>query len=133
MKEEFETMSIDSLTEVCGYFTSATDANGGYGCNHPEQEEVEYLYEEDGYTYRGFEEDESRSKSRQGKCYSFSCPIAFKCSTIGELKDYDEDTAEEIIRNNPNADEDELDLITDTYDVMVVKKSLIAKVKEERL
>ncbi len=28
-------MDIDVLCLVCGYFTRDTDANNGYGCNHP--------------------------------------------------------------------------------------------------
>lgn len=126
MKEEkYIAMDIDSLATECPYFTGLTDANNGYGCNHPEQEEFEELYKEDGYTYRGFEDDESKPKTRQGKCYSFSCPIAFKCTTIEELKEYDPDTADEIIRNNPNVNENKLDSIADTYDIMVVKEELI--------
>ena len=30
---------IDELADVCGYFATQTDANNGYGCNHPDQEE----------------------------------------------------------------------------------------------
>lgn len=124
-KEEFIAMDIDSLAVKCPYFTGLTDANNGYGCNHPEQEEFEELYKEDGYTYRGFEDDASKPKTRQGKCYSFSCPIAFKCTTIKELKEYDPDTADDIIYYNPNADEDELDVIVGTYDIMIVEKEIV--------
>lgn len=131
-KEKYITMDIDSLATMCPYFTGLTDANNGCGCNHPEQEEFEELYKEDGYTYRGFENDESKPKTRQGKCYSFSCPIAFKCTTIEELQEYDPDTADEIICNHPNADEIELGLIVDTYDIMVVEMELINKWKEEQ-
>lgn len=132
-KDEFIAMDIDSLATECPYFTGLTDANSGYGCNHPEQKEFEELYKENGYTYRGFENDESKPKTRQGKCYSFSCPIAFKCTTIDELKEYDTDTAEEIACNNPNADEDELDLIADTYDIMVINKRLMDEWKEAKI
>lgn len=130
-KEKYIAMDIDSLAVECPYFTGLTDANNGYGCNHPEQEEFEELYKEDGYTYRGFEDNESKPKTRQGKCYSFSCPIAFKCTTIEELKEYDPDTADVIIRNNPNASELELGLKADAYDIMVVEEKLINEWKEE--
>lgn len=45
---------IDSLASECGFFEKS-EVNGGYGCNHPEQEEKE---------------------NGCGKCYDFSCPIA---------------------------------------------------------
>lgn len=44
---------IDTLMHVCGYGTGQTDANNGYGCNHPGQEEYEYCHKDgDGYTHR---------------------------------------------------------------------------------
>ena len=95
MKNEFEVMDINSLACVCGYFTSYTDANNGYGCNHPEQEQYEELYDDNGYTRRGFEDDASKPKTRQGKCLASSCPIAFYCTTMEDLKEYAPETAEE--------------------------------------
>jgi protein gp37 len=47
-------VEIDTLTTECGYF-ERSEINGGYGCNHPDQEEKE---------------------NGCGKCYDFSCPIA---------------------------------------------------------
>lgn len=48
-------MELNVLAGVCGWaFDSVT--NNGYGCAHPEQEEVEGL---------------------EGRCFSFSCPIAY--------------------------------------------------------
>ena len=120
--KEFEVMDINSLACVCGYFTGDTDANNGYGCNHPEQEQYEELYDDDGYTCRGFEDDDSKPKVRQGKCFASSCPIAFHCTTIEDLKEYEPETAEEIICNNPDKSEDELNDIADAYELMVVKK-----------
>lgn len=44
IKEEL--IDINTLSSKCGYFTSATIINNGYGCNHP--------YCDDGvYTYNG--------------------------------------------------------------------------------
>lgn len=44
---------IDELADVCGYFTTQTDANNHYGCNHPDQDELEMMYRnEDDYTSR---------------------------------------------------------------------------------
>ena len=49
--------TIDQLADECGFFTSETDANNGYGCNHPDQKETEMLYKDSsGYTHRGFPE-----------------------------------------------------------------------------
>ena len=36
-----EAISLDGLTEYCGYFVGGVEVNGGYGCNHPEQTERE--------------------------------------------------------------------------------------------
>jgi len=33
---------IDNLVRYCGYFTTETPVNNGYGCNHGDQEEYEY-------------------------------------------------------------------------------------------
>ena len=88
-------VELDSLMSVCGYGTSQTDANNGYGCNHPDQEEFEMLYEDkDGYTHRGYEEDETKKETRQGKCYSWSCPLAHECD-LQDLKENDAELYEE--------------------------------------
>jgi len=46
-------IAIDDLIRKCGHFCSIEE-NNGYGCSHPESEE--------------------------GKCYTFSCPIAVSAS-----------------------------------------------------
>lgn len=46
---------LDQLTQECGYFNPRANVNNGYGCRHPRQEDVE-----DG----------------EGRCFTFSCPIA---------------------------------------------------------
>lgn len=115
------TMHIDDFATECGYFNGATDANNGYGCNHPEQEEYEMLYLEDGYTHRGYDYDDSKPKTKQGKCYAFSCPLAAKCYTIEGLRELDAQEAESIIQENPNATEEELDDIVASLDLMIVK------------
>lgn len=57
---------IDTLfgRNRCGWANSDTEKNNGYGCDHPEQEDVE-----DG----------------QGRCFSFTCPIA--CETEDESEE----------------------------------------------
>lgn len=48
---------INSLASRCGWFESKTGVNNGYGCTHTDQEE-----EDNGC----------------GKCYAWSCPIAYQ-------------------------------------------------------
>lgn len=50
-----EYMIFDQVWPRCRYFFGDSDVNNGYGCLHPEQEEVE-----DGL----------------GRCHSFTCPLA---------------------------------------------------------
>lgn len=84
-------VEIDDLMRICGYGTSETDANNHYGCNHPDQEEYEMLWKDkNGYTHRGYENDESRPKIKQGKCYSFSCPLANECD-LQDLQEHDDE------------------------------------------
>lgn len=42
VKEEL--LSIDDLARKCGYFTSDTFINNGYGCNHKSCEDGVYIY-----------------------------------------------------------------------------------------
>ena len=78
-------VEIDELASVCGYFTTETDANNHYGCNHPDQEEFEMMYRtEDGYTSRSGR----GTRIKQGMCYSWSCPLATECD-LQDLKEHD--------------------------------------------
>lgn len=52
-------MPIEVFTRLCGYFTSRTHVNNGYGCLHPENEEQ---YEGDVIP----------------RCYTWSCPLAYE-------------------------------------------------------
>lgn len=75
---------IDELANVCGYFATQTDANNGYGCNHPDQEEFEMLYQDNkGYTHR----EDKEPKVKQGMCYAWSCPLATECD-LQDLKEH---------------------------------------------
>lgn len=95
---------IDTLNEYCGSFTSQTDANSGYGCNHPECKDSEMLWkDEHGYTHRGYEDDPSRPKTKQGKCYDYSCPLACRCD-VQDLKEHQSDMLEDY------KDEDDADV-----------------------
>ena len=91
-------VAINDLMNHCGYGTSQTDANGGYGCNHPEQEETELCLEENGYTYRvGISQDAMEQLKKkgdehikeQGLCYPFSCPLGSECDEQ-DLIDYED-------------------------------------------
>ena len=89
-------ISLDELADRCGYFTSETDANNGYGCNHPDQEETEMLYkDESGYTHRDCTSEKTTFK--QGKCYASTCPIASVCSPeyIDEWNKIDKELTED--------------------------------------
>lgn len=50
-------LGMDEVANMCGYFNGETDLHNGYGCDHPDQEEVE-----DG----------------QGKCLHCTCPFAYE-------------------------------------------------------
>ena len=72
-------MHMDELCDRCGYFESDTEANSGYGCNHPDQEER-------------VDKDEAESmedpkEEGQGKCFGSSCPIASTLSPNDEPED----------------------------------------------
>ena len=74
-----ELMELNTLANQCGFFYNKEfrypdlpDVNNGYNCDHPEQKE--------------YEEIEGK---RIGKCYSFSCPLAYEadredCENLGE-------------------------------------------------
>ena len=61
MKQQYEAIHINDLCRRCGYFEPNTLVNSGYGCNHPDQQEIE-------------NSDRSNFKD-QGKCYAHSCPL----------------------------------------------------------
>lgn len=114
-------VKIDDLMSVCGYATSETDANNGYGCNHPAQEEVEYLWkDEDGYTHRGYENDKTRPKTKQGKCYSFSCPLAQSCTSLNSLKEHDKDLYHQVLEENSGISLQEVEDSLDAYEFVIV-------------
>jgi hypothetical protein len=88
MSKKYHIVEIDDLMNHCGYGNSQTDANSGYGCNHPEQEEIELCIEQDGYTYRvetsqdkmkRLKENGDRRIKEQGRCFPFSCPLGSQC------------------------------------------------------
>ena len=82
---------IDELADVCGYFTTQTDANNHYGCNHPGQEEFEMMHrDKDGYTYR----EDRDPKVKRGMCYAWSCPLATECD-LQDLKEHSQEDYEE--------------------------------------
>ncbi len=98
MSKKYHIVEINDLMNHCGYGTSQTDANSGYGCNHPEQEETEFCLEEDGYTYRvGISQDEMEQLKKrgdehikeQGRCDPFSCPLGSQCDEQ-DLIDYED-------------------------------------------
>ena len=61
---------IDEFMNLCGYSFGDTNINNGYGCNHPEQEMIEF----------------DENNLNQGKCYSWSCPL---CNPVKSKKFYE--------------------------------------------
>ena len=121
-------VTIDDLMSVCGYATSETDANNGYGCNHPGQEEYEMLWkDEDGFTHRGYENDEAKPKTKQGKCYSFSCPLAESCLSLSCLKEHDKDLYNQVLEENRGMSLQELESELDAYQYVIVIDKEIEK------
>jgi len=56
-----EMMTLNQLTQVCGFFSEESSVNNYYNCLHPENEDQE--------------EDETLNK-KIGKCIHFYCPVA---------------------------------------------------------
>lgn len=63
-----EVWHLDRLITRCGYFTSRTTVNNGYGCRHPEQEDVEDEYVAPGAP--------APKEAKCGRCLACTCPIA---------------------------------------------------------
>lgn len=110
--------------DFCGYFNSDTDLNNGYGCDHPENEEKEYC---------------DIMKREQGKCYTFSCPIAYSITMDNDedveimrkqiLEDYGEDY---LVKEFGHSGEISKDELVDFYggeetDYMIVHDEEIIK------
>jgi len=70
-KIEPELLSIYHVADRCGFFTTETDLNGGYGCTFPEKE-----------------------KGYPGCCYQFDCPVSHEAS-LEDLRKMDQDLYEE--------------------------------------
>lgn len=72
LKDEKKPIHLDTLVRKCGYFNTDTNVNNCYGCDHPEQDETEL--------------DEDTGKE-QGRCHSFTCPIASELCPNEEPED----------------------------------------------
>ena len=111
-------VNIDELMSRCGYGTGETNVNGGYGCNHPEQEDYEEVWkDEDGYTHRVFEGDENKPKVRQGKCLASTCPLGTLCQ-LEDVKKYDPDWYREL--QELSKDEEEMENNVEASDSVVI-------------
>lgn len=74
---------LDNLVERCGFFTTNTSVNNGYGCLHPEQEDIEPEELDP-------EEMDGVERKTCGRCYDVTCPIA------NSMNPRDPDDAEEF-------------------------------------
>lgn len=70
---------LDDLVCICGHYNPDTNVNNGYGCNHPNQEQTDI---------------DKETGKEQGKCYGFSCPIAYTAD-LEDMRKLDPDLAEE--------------------------------------
>lgn len=66
---------IDEMVEICGFFTTETTVNNGYGCKHPNQEETDVDF---------------RTDKKHGKCYCWSCPLANEAD-LQDMKKLDQE------------------------------------------
>lgn len=71
-------VNINDLMNVCGYGTSNTQVNNGYGCNHPEQEDTEDVFMDGDGNTEYCESEEVNAK--QGKCFASGCPLGHLCT-----------------------------------------------------
>ena len=70
---------IDHVTQACGYFTSDTTVNNGYGCRHPGQEDVEEEYHEPGKP--------PHDLPTCGRCFTFTCPLGAELNPSEDEED----------------------------------------------
>lgn len=74
-----EVWHLDRLSAECGHFTSRTTVNSGYGCRHPEQQDVVPEFVAPGAA--------TPKKPRCGRCLAFTCPIAAHFAPLDEPED----------------------------------------------
>jgi len=79
-------ISIDTLTQYCGFFSSSSIVNNYYNCLHPAQTDKEF---------------DSDLGEQVGRCFCHSCPVAFQT--------YKETEADE---RTPYSDSDEMMIVT---------------------
>lgn len=93
---------FDSFAYACPFFTTQPWVNNGYGCNHPDQEEIR----------------EDADGNEGGCCYCWSCPLGIEADHedltnpnvdwCGLCDDGEVTESEYIMINNgPDATEDE--------------------------
>lgn len=90
---------LDYLVQICGHFDPNATTNNGYGCRHPKQEDRD-------------------AQTKEGRCFSFCCPVASKI----DPSQNDEQSARldrEILKED-GWDEDEIDTVSEESDLMQV-------------
>lgn len=131
IRSQLSIIHLDRLVHLCGYFTSDTCVNNGYGCNHPDNGESEAVKSSDAWYFvnsnkimmallrlkygsyiNALENKEEAGKwlsramynrdhlksigvDMQGKCYSFSCPVAHEAD-LQDMKILDKSLYEEF-------------------------------------
>lgn len=81
-----EVWHLDNLIQECGWFTSETTVNNGYGCRHPGQEDLEEEHLET-LRHRGVQ---GPPPFRCGRCFAFTCPIATELNPSEDPEDAEE-------------------------------------------
>lgn len=95
---------FDEFARVCKFLNAETDANNGFGCDHPDQIETQ-----------------NRDGKEQGCCFCFSCPLGVEAEPEdieSDLIDWDgisDETVEEgeylLINCSDNATDNEKDAL----------------------
>lgn len=62
----------------------------------------------------------TRPKTKQGKCYSFSCPLAQSCTSLNSLKEHDKDLYHQVLEENSGISLQEVEDSLDAYEFVIV-------------
>jgi len=71
-----ETMTLDELTRICGFYSCESIVNNYYNCSHPECGETEY---------------DPDLKKEIGKCIHFYCPLGYDMEEEEDFMGYSGD------------------------------------------
>jgi hypothetical protein len=90
---------LDYLVQICGHFDANATTNNGYGCRHPKQ-------------------DDRDATTGEGRCFTFSCPVAMKIDPSQNCKE--SATLDREILREAGWDADEIDTVSEESALMQV-------------